>query len=145
MRATRMLAVAAAAAALITMSGCPGGAGGLPGVPGGGSGKVDPNTCGNYAASDAGRKLKAFFEATVELNDAVVRTEAVVKESCRIMGEELKMPPGDLEGQTKAVCDKVVAELKSDLQAGLKGEANLKVEYKPAVCTVNAEAAASAA
>jgi hypothetical protein len=142
MRATRMLAVAAFAA-LFSLTGCPGG-GGLPSGPGGGGGKVDPNTCGNYAASDAGRKLKAFFEATVQLNDAVVKTEATVKESCRIMGEELKMPGDQLEGPTKEVCDRVLAQLKGDLQAGLKGEANLKIDYKPAVCTVNASVAAKA-
>jgi hypothetical protein len=143
MRATKMLAVAAFAA-LFSLTGCPGGAG-VPGGPGGGgSGKVDPNSCGNYAASDAGRKLKAFFEATVQLNDAVISVENTVKDSCKSMGGELGMADAQLEGTTKELCDRVLAELKASLQAGIKGEANLKVDYKPAVCTVNADVAASA-
>jgi len=139
--------VAAFASALVLLTACPGGAG-LPAVPGGGGGgggKVDPNSCGNYAVSDAGRKLRAFLEATVELNDTVTQTVSVVKESCRIMGEELGMAPGELEGETKAVCDKVIAQLKNDLKVGLKAEAALKVDYKPAVCKVNVDAAAKAA
>lgn len=142
MRATRILAVAAFAA-LFTLTGCPGGAG-LPSAPGGGSSKVDPNTCGNYAASDAGRKLKAFFEATVTLNDAVVSTENTLKASCVTMGQEMQMAAGALEGSTQVVCNAVLAELRNNLQAGIRGEANLKVDYKPAVCRVNVEAAAEA-
>jgi hypothetical protein len=135
--------IVAALAALVSLAGCP--KGGLPGLPGSGGGKVDPNTCGNYAVTDAGRKLKAFLSATVELNDAVLKTEAVVKESCAIMGRELGMPPGDLEGMTKDVCAKVTTTLRDDLKVGLKGEASLKVTYKPAVCTVDIDAAAHVA
>jgi modification target Cys-rich repeat protein len=142
MRATRLIAVAAFAA-LFSLTGCPGGAG-VPSAPGAGGSNVDPASCGNYAANDAGRKLKAFFEATVQLNDAVVRAESTVKDACIDMGKELQMAPGALEGQTKVICDAVIAELKNNLQAGIKGEANLKVDYKPAVCKVNIEAAAEA-
>ncbi|MCE9574360.1 MAG: hypothetical protein K8W52_14530 [Deltaproteobacteria bacterium] len=137
------LVVAALAAALVTLAGCP--KGGLPGIPGGGGGKVDPNTCGNYAVTDAGRKLKAFLSATVELNDAVLKTEAVIKESCAIMGRELGMAPGELEGQTKDVCARVTTRLRDDLKVGIKANAQLKVVYKPAVCTIDVDAAAKVA
>lgn len=130
----------AAAAALVALTGCP------KGIPGrGGSGKVDPNSCGNYAVSDAGRKLKAFFEATVKLNDTVVETEQVVKTSCKMMGTELGMAPGDLEGTTNDVCARVITTIRDNLKVSIKGEAGLKVDYKPAVCTVDIQATARAA
>src|SRR5689334_9338705 len=112
---TRSLLVAALAAALVSLAGCPG----APAIPGRGGSKVDPNTCGNYAASDAGRKLKASLEAPAELGAAVRGSDAYLKDTCVVMGEELKM--GGLEGSTKDVCDKVIAELKADLKVGFKG------------------------
>ncbi|MCA9677970.1 MAG: hypothetical protein KC464_23295 [Myxococcales bacterium] len=120
-----------------TLAGCPGG----PGIPGRGGSKVDPNTCGNYAATDAGRKLKAFLEATVTLQDAVKGVEVEVKTGCDAMATELGM--GEQKGSTKEVCDKVIAQLKEDLHAGITAEAHLNVDYKPAVCTVDVQAAAS--
>jgi hypothetical protein len=112
----------------------------------GGSGKVDPNSCGNYAASDAGRKLKAFLQATADLEVKVTETANVVKESCVIMGTELGMPPGDLEkGTGKEVCERVITAFRDAMKVGFKGEAKLKVEYTPAVCSVDIDAAANAA
>jgi modification target Cys-rich repeat protein len=111
----------------------------------GGRSKVDPNSCGNYAVSDAGRKLKGFLEATVTLETEAARVEAVVKESCSIMGRELQMPAGDLQGSTDAVCTKVIDYLKGSLQANFKADAKLDIKYTPAVCTVNADVAARAA
>lgn len=116
----------------------------VPGVPGGKS-KVDPNSCGNYAVSDAGRKLKGFLEATVALEGEAAKVEAVVKESCVIMGKELQMASGDLQGSTDAVCNKVIEYLKGSLTANFKAGAKLDIQYTPAVCKVNAAVAASAA
>src|SRR5690606_5005421 len=69
-RFATVLSSALLAGALASM-GCPGG-GGLPGgsnLPGGASnaGSVDPNSCGDYASSDVGAKLKGFLEASVQL------------------------------------------------------------------------------
>jgi hypothetical protein len=160
MRALRTASLAAVAA-LVALTGCPKGkmpgghalpsSGSVPGggnVPGGvpgASSKVDPDTCGNYAVSDAGRKLKAFLQATVELDKAVTETEQVVKTSCKIMGQELKMAPGDLEGETKDVCARVTTTLRDDLKVSLKKQAALVVTVKPAVCTVDVDAAAQLA
>lgn len=137
----RSLFIAACAAAVISLTGCPGG----PKIPGGSSGGVDPNTCGNYAASDAGRKLKAFFEATVMVDQEAQRMVNVVGESCAIMGRELGMSAGEVEGEPKAVCDRVFARLNDDLKVSIKAGAELKVVYKPAVCMVDMQASASAA
>src|SRR6059058_2209602 len=83
------------------------------GVPGGvptsmPSGEVDPNTCGNYAASDAGAKLKAFLTATKDLQTTTTETAKVVKQSCITMGNELGMSADALGGDdTGKICDAV--------------------------------------
>jgi modification target Cys-rich repeat protein len=115
-------------------------------IPGSGGGsKVDPNSCGNYAVSDAGRKLHGFLEATVALENASIEVESVVKSSCVIMGQELKMNDGDLKGSTDAVCNKVIEYLKGSMSANIKADAKLDIHYTPAVCTVKADVAAHAA
>jgi hypothetical protein len=108
------------------------------------SGEVDPNTCGNYAAVDAGRKLKVFLQATKDLDTATIETAKVVKQSCIMMGQELGMPGSDLEGETKDICDKVIATYQGNLKVSLKAKAKLTVKYKPAVCTVDAQLQAKA-
>jgi hypothetical protein len=135
--------VGSAFLAVLTLNGCPGG-GGVPGIPGKGgkASSVDPNTCGNYAASEAGAKLKAFLEATVTLNEAVISLEGEVKTSCSAMAEKLGVAT---EGDTKSVCNAVADAIKANLKTGIKGKASLKVDYKPAVCTVNADVAVDAA
>lgn len=137
---TRTLVLVIATAAL-AVTAC----GKVPGVPGSGGSKVDPNTCGNYAVSDVGRKLKAFLEATVTVENEATRVESVVNESCVIMGKELGMAEMDLKGSTDAVCNKVIEYLKGSLQANFKAGAKLDIVYKPAVCRVNVQAAAEAA
>ena len=144
---TSVLAVSAIAIA----SGCPGGGGvpdkpgGLPGGGGGAAGSVDPDTCENYAAVDGGMKLRAFLEATVQLHKAVKDTENYLKDTCVQMGGKLGMAPDKLEGDTKTVCNAMVAELKNSLKVGLKPKAKLTVKYEPAVCEVNVSAAADIA
>jgi modification target Cys-rich repeat protein len=135
----RSLWLATCAAAVLALTACPGGTK----IPGRSNG-VDPNTCGNYAAEDAGRKLKAFLEATVKVDTEAQRLVNVVGESCAIMGRELGMADGELKGDPKVVCDAVFARLNDDLKVSIKADAKLKVEYKPAVCTLNLEAQASA-
>ncbi len=139
---------------LFALGACPGG--GVPGVPDapktpktptapGGkqeASDVDPNTCGNYAASDAGKKIKAFLQATLALNKSVLEAEAEMKVSCGAMAAELGVSE---EGDTATVCNAVSEAIKEHLSVGLKAGAALTLKYEPAVCTVNASAAASAA
>lgn len=139
-----ILCGAGLAVALMAMTACPGG--GVPGgpdIPGQNAGKVNPNDCGQYASSEAGRKLKAFLEATVKLDAAVRDTENTVKQACQAMGKELGMP--GLDGNTKDVCNRAIAELQNHIKIGIKTKADLKVNYEPAVCEVNVDVAASAA
>lgn len=160
MRIDTRLLIATVLTALL--AGCPGGKGpggmgGLPGgggIPGGGdlpgglggsSGMVDPNTCGNYAASEAGRRFKNFLEALVAMQKSTEETVKVVKQSCVMIGTEIGMLPADLEGETKEVCAKVYGTVSDNMKVAFKGKAALKVQYKPAVCKVNVEAQAKAA
>jgi len=116
-----------------------------PGGLGGASGEVDPNTCGNYAASDAGAKLKAFLQATKDLQTTTVETAKVVKQSCIMMGQEMQMPAADLGGDdTSAISAKVFQTYKDNLKVSMKAGAKLKIVYKPAVCKVDASASANA-
>lgn len=160
MRIDQRLLYVAAVAAIVNVAGCgkaalPGG-GGLPQKPekpaaldkvpaGGASGEVDPNTCGNYAAVDAGRKLKTFLQAVKDLDTAAIETVKVVKQSCVMMGQELGMPAPDLEGETDSICAKVVTTYQNNLKVSLKPNAKLAIKYKPAVCKVDAQLQAKAA
>ncbi len=119
-----------------------------PAVPGGipsTSGEVDPNTCGNYAASDAGAKFKVFLQAVKDLDAATTDAAKVIKNSCVTMGNELSMPADDLAGDdTGAICNKVLDTYKANLKVSIKAKAKLKISYTPAKCTVDASASASA-
>lgn len=118
------------------------------GIPGGGSsGMVDPNTCGNYAASEAGARLKAFLTAVQDLQKQSQETVEIVKTSCKIMGRELGMTDADFPDsmETKDVCAKVWGAYDENLKVAVKGKAAFKFQYKPAVCRVNVQATAEAA
>jgi modification target Cys-rich repeat protein len=101
---------------------------------------VDPDGCGNLSTTDVGRKLHAFLVATVELDRQVSDVEQAIRGSCKTMGAELQMPAGDLDGPTKELCGRVLANLKLDLQAGMNATP-LVVQYTPGQCTVDADAA----
>ena len=61
------------------------------------------------------------------------------------MGEELQMPPGDLKGDAKPVCERVITQIRDNMKVAIKPKAKLNVKYKPAVCTVDVQATAKAA
>jgi hypothetical protein len=117
-----------------------------PSVPGGMSGEVDPNTCGNYAASDAGARLKAFLQATKDLDAAAAETVKLEKESCVLMGQELGMDAGALRSNndTKAVCQQVIDTYKHNLQVTLKAEGGIHIAFTPGHCEADASASAGA-
>lgn len=156
---SKSLLVVASLFATAALAACPGGKGlpGKPNIPGGdkvpggvpGVGPdaaLDPGACGGYASSDAGRKLKAFLEATQAVEKAAVETAEVVKNSCIIIGNEIGMTEADYKGETKDICAAVWGRIDKNLNsAAFKSKAALKLTVKPAVCTVDAKASASAA
>ncbi len=105
---------------------------------------VDANACGNYASTNIGKQIKAFLKATNALDKAVHDAENHVKLACIDMGKELEMSDGDLKGDTKKVCNAVATKLDATLKASVKAEAKLEIEYKPAVCTIDASVQARA-
>jgi hypothetical protein len=121
--------------------------GGVPGGLGGSSGMVDPNTCGNYAASEAGARLKAFLEAIQDLDKRATETVEVVKTSCKMMGHELGMSDAEFSDgmEAKDVCAKVWQAYNDNMKVAVKSKAAFKIKYKPAVCKVNVNVAAEAA
>ncbi len=131
---------------LVGLAACPpaktGGGGTTAGGPAAAGGTLDPEACGNISVSDVGRKLHAFFVATVELDHQVSDIEQTIRSSCKTMGTELQMT--DLDGATKDVCTKVLATLRDDLAAGL-GSQKLVTQYKPGVCTIDVDAEAKVA
>jgi hypothetical protein len=151
----RTMSLFVAFVAITTLAGCPkgklpGGGGipkGIPEVPGvPGDAMLDPNACGGYASSDAGRKLKAFLQATQDLEKATTDTAAVVKNSCEIMGKELGMTEADFKGETKDICAAVYGVIDKNINGvAIKSKAALKVKLKQPVCTVDANASVQAA
>ena len=148
MRSHSHLITVIAVAALAALGGCPKnlpGGGAVPGGLGGVSGEVDPNSCGNYALMDGGNKLKAFLQATKDLEKTSEETVHVVKQSCEMIGREMGMTDADFKGEAKDVCAHVYGALRDNMKVSLKGQAALKIKYKPAVCRVNVDAEAKAA
>jgi hypothetical protein len=158
MRGSKLLV--AAAVALVALSSCkklPGGkvpgagdvpgGGNVPGGLGGASGEVDPNTCGNYAAMDAGAKLKAFLSAVADLDKQAKETVEVVRTSCKMMGKELGMGEAEFTDgmETKDVCAKVWGAYNDNMKVAVKNKSAFKIKYTPAVCKVSVEATAEAA
>lgn len=126
------------ALALVNCGGVPG----VPGVPGGASKDVNPNSCGSYANTDVGAKLKSFLQATVQLQEIVAESEVEMGASCKGMAQKLEL---DDSGSTSEVCNRVSDGIKEMLSVGLSANASLTIDYKPAVCEVNIDVAASAA
>lgn len=158
MRASRFLI----AAVVVAMAACGGklpgggsvpggdklpGGGNVPGGLGGSSGMVDPNTCGNYAGTEAGARLKAFLEAVTDLQKQTQETVEVVKTSCKMMGKELGMTDADFPDgmETKDICAKVWGAYNDNMKVAVKSKAAFKIQYKPAVCRVNVQATAEVA
>ncbi len=153
-----LLVLATALVAGAALAACPGG-GGLskPNIPGGGKvpggipgvgpdSALDPNACGGYSSSDAGRKLHAFLEATADIEKATTETLDVVKQSCIIVGNEIGMTEADYKGEAKDICAAVYGRIDKNLSGvAVKSKAALKIKFKPAVCTVDAKASVSAA
>jgi hypothetical protein len=83
--------------------------------------------------------------ATQNLERTTTETLDVVKQSCILIGNEIGMTDADYRGEAKDICAAVYGRVNDNLKVAFKSKAALKVTYKPAVCTVDARAQASAA
>ena len=128
------------------------GGGKIPGIGGGGGSKTpsvpagipgaDKVGCGDIASKPAGAKIRAFLDATAELDKASASLEGTVKDACRDMAKALEI---STEGTTKVLCNRVATELRTSMKVGVKSKAAVVAKYQPAVCKVNADFTADVA
>ncbi len=111
-------------------------------LPGGGKLPGSPVDCGDLGSGSAGVKIKAFLAATAEVDKATAALEGSVRGACRDMAKALDISD---DGNTKAVCNRVAAEIKTSLRVGVKSRNAVAIRYEPAVCKVEAEFTAQAA
>jgi hypothetical protein len=116
---------------------------GGPKLPGGGKLPGNPADCGGDLGSGAAAlKIKAFLAATADVDKATASLEGSVRDACRDMAKALGI---SAEGGTKAVCNRVAAEIKASLRVGVKSKTAVVTRYEPAVCKVDADFTAQAA
>lgn len=88
-------------------------------------------------------QIKAFLQASYDVNKTVVTLEGDLINSCAALGKDLGMAEGDLKGEVgggkgaEKVCTAVAAKLKTMLAA--QAEAKLAVEYDPPKCYADVE------
>ncbi|HTM23486.1 MAG TPA: hypothetical protein VL172_23345 [Kofleriaceae bacterium] len=105
---------------------------------------VQPDSCGKIDTNDTGRKLYAFLKASAALDGEVAGLYRDAKRACLAMAEKLQLPNEQRNGDLGFVCKNVAKEIHDGLANGFEGEYKMTVEYKPAVCTVDVDVAASA-
>lgn len=98
--------------------------------------------CGNVAATASGAKIKAFLEASAEVDKGTAALEASVLNACRDMATTLQI---STKGSTKVLCNRVAAEIKAGLRVGVKSRTAVTTKYTPAVCKVDADFTADVA
>ena len=111
-----------------------------PAIPG--ADKIPGADCGDIGASAAGAKLKAFIDATAEVDKATASLEGSVHDACRDMAKALEI---SADGKTKELCNRVATEIKTSLKVGVKSKTAVVTKYTPAVCKVDADFTAQAA
>jgi hypothetical protein len=111
-------------------------------VPGGDKLPGGAPDCGGDLGAGAGAKIRAFLDATAEVDKATASLEASVRDACRDMAKALDVSP---DGNTKVVCNRVSAAIKDNLKVGVKSKSAVVVRYEPAVCKVDADFTAKAA
>ena len=105
----------------------------------------DPDSCGDYTSIDVGRKLYAFFRAAARLKQEVQTSEAYLATTCAIMADPLGVVITNPNRNTKNSCDKVLSALRDHVRLGLKAHPGFHIDYQPASCNVDVDAAANAA
>jgi hypothetical protein len=97
-------------------------------------------------STDAKTNLQvgAFVQATRQLVTAAHKMEASIGATCKAIGEDLGIDPGEMEGRddvgpTQAACGAVRARIDAVLAAGVR----FSVEFTPPVCKVDAKREAS--
>ncbi len=116
-------------------------------VPGGGKlpgGLGEAANCDAVSTTAAGAKVKAFIDASADVDQATAALEASVHGACRDMAKALEI---STDGKTKVLCNRVAAEIRTSLKlgVGVKSRTAVTTKYTPAVCKVNADFTAEVA
>ena len=135
----RQLFLVPLCALLPLLFGCPPPGQGSQSPGGGQSAGINPGACGNISVTAAGRKLHSFLVASAELDRASIELEQSVYGACQKMAKELGMP---VTGDTRTLCNAVVAELDANLKVSVSQEKRLVTRTVPPVCTTEVDFAA---
>lgn len=129
----------------VTLVGCHGFAGG------GGAGQISGACRGDLGASQAAQKVEVFVNTAAEFAVAAQALQRGLLDACRETGQALAMPPSALGGgdgpeATRAVCQRVNAQLQAELAALRNaGSLQLGVSLVPPACEVRVDAYARCA
>jgi hypothetical protein len=145
MRPIKILCMALLAVAAVLATSC---GGGLGGIGGGGGGGVAAACSGDYGATAAAKKLKAFADATNSFATAANDIAGSLTNACKDMGHELGLSDSDMAAsgdvpEVKAACDAVSAKIRSEI-SDLRASASLtiSVQAEPPKCEVSVDATA---
>lgn len=109
---------------------------------------VAGNRVATFGTSADAKKLEAFLQATIDLNNAVTEIDTSLTATCRAIGTDLGIaateyvPASSNEPVVTTVCTRVIREVRSILAAGLPRGVALDLQYTPPVCRVDLTVAA---
>jgi hypothetical protein len=119
---------------------------------GGGSAGFTSACRADFGASAAASEFEAFMAATYEFHQAADEAQQSLLVACQTMGQRLEMPAAELQGEggpegTRAVCQAVVAKIRSEMDAVRAETANTTFEVRatPPRCEARFDAYASCA
>lgn len=104
---------------------------------------IDGRRVTTFGTSADARKVQAFLQATIDLDRAVDDVGAGMLQSCRAIGADLGLTNADYvpaaanELPVVTVCNRVIREVRTVIQAGLPTGARLDVQVSPPVCRVD--------
>lgn len=109
---------------------------------------VASNRVTTFGTSADAVKIQAFLQSTIDLTNGVNEAHDGMITVCRAIGRDLGLTDADYrpmtsgEDQVVTVCSRVIAEMRTVIQAGLPAGASLSLMVTPPVCSVNLSAEA---
>jgi modification target Cys-rich repeat protein len=108
---------------------------------------VAGNRVATFGTSADAVKIQTFLQSTIDLTNGVNEAHDGVLAACRAIGGDLGLTDADYrpatagEDAVTTVCTRVIAEVRTVIQAGLPSGASLQLAVTPPVCRVNLEVA----
>lgn len=104
---------------------------------------VAGNRVATFGTSADAKKLEAFLQATIDLNNAVAEIDSGLISTCTAIGNDLGIPASEYvatssgEARVATVCNRVIREVRTILSASLPRGVALDLRYTPPVCRVD--------